>query len=142
MLPVYSLLSSRSLRAETSPRLTRRSEKGHPEVASFAPPSHHELGDLFAGQVQGEVLVGSLDGERVLLAEHAGTLVGEALVAAAVAQLLGAAEGVAVGRVLAELRPLQAVLLVEPDVIERLAVAVGRRLRLPARRRLQVEKNK
>lgn len=106
----------------------------------FPPPSHHELGDLVAGQVQGEVLVGSLDGKRVLLAEHAGALIGEALIDAAVAQLLGAAERVAVGGVLAELRPLQAVLLVEPDVVKRLAVPVGGRLRLPARRRLESNK--
>lgn len=90
------------------------------------PPSHHKLRDLVAGQVQGEVFVGSLDGERVLLAAHACALIGEALVAAAVAELLGAAERVAVGGVLAELRPLQAVLLVEPHVVERLAVSVGR----------------
>lgn len=78
----------------------------------------------------------------MLLAEHAGALVGEALVAAAVAQLLGAAERVAVGGVLAELRPLQAVLLVEPDVVQRLAVPVGRRLRLPGRGCLQGESDK
>ena len=78
----------------------------------------------------------------MLLAAHAGALVGEALVAAAVAQLLGAAERVAVGGVLAELRPLQTVLLVEPDVIERLAVSVGGGLRFPACRRLRVESNK
>lgn len=75
-------------------------------------------------------------------AQHAGALVGQALVPAAVAQLLGAAEGVAVGGVLAELRPLQAVLLVEPDVVQRLAVAVGGRLGLPARRRLRGQRNR
>lgn len=72
----------------------------------------------------------------MLLAEHASALIGEALIAAAaavaVAQLLGAAERVAVSGVLAELRPLQAVLLVEPDVVQRLAVSVGGGLRLPA----------
>lgn len=73
----------------------------------------------------------------MLLAQHAGALVGEALVAAAVAQLLGAAKRVTVCRVLTELRPLQAVLLIEPDVVEGLAVPVSRRLRLPARRRLR-----
>lgn len=80
--------------------------------------SHHKLGDLLAGQIQGEVFVGSLDGERVLLSAHARALIRQALVAAAVAELLGAAEGVAVGGVLAELRPLQAVLLVEADVVQ------------------------
>lgn len=137
-----SLLSTYSLRAETSPRLTRRSRTGHPEATLYPPPSHHKLGDLFAGQVQGKVLVGSLDGKRVLLVQHAGALIGETLIAAAVAQLLGAAKRVAVGGVLAELRPLQAVLLVEPDVVKRLAVPVGRRLRLPARRCLREESNK
>lgn len=73
----------------------------------------------------------------MLLGQHAGTLLSEALVAAAVTQLLGAAEGVAVRGVLAELRPLQAVLLIEADVVEGLAVPVGRRLRLPARRCLR-----
>lgn len=67
----------------------------------FPPPSHHKLRDLLAGQVQREVLVGSLDGKRVLLTEHACALIGEALIPAAVAQLLGAAEGVTVGGVLA-----------------------------------------
>lgn len=73
----------------------------------------------------------------MLLTAHAGALVGEALVAAAVAELLGAAERVAVGGVLAQLRPLQTVLLVEPDVVERLAVSVGRGLRFSASRRLR-----
>lgn len=103
--------------------------------------SHHKLGDLLAGQIQGEVFVGSLDGEWVLLSAHAGALIRQTLVAAAVAELLGAAEGVAVGGVLAELRPLQAVLLVEADVVQRLTVAVGRGLWLPARGRLRVERN-
>lgn len=104
------------------------------------PPSHHKLGHLFARQVQGEVLICSFDGKRVLLRQHAGALLCEALVAAAaVAQLLGAAEGVAVRGVLAELRPLQAVLLIEADVVQGLAVPVGRRLRLPARRCLRGE---
>lgn len=75
----------------------------------------------------------------MLLAEHSGALLSQALVAAAVAQLLGAAEGVAVRGVLAELRPLQAVLLIEADVVEGLAVAVGGRLRLPAHRCLRVK---
>lgn len=94
--------------------------KGQPEVAYFVLPSHDKLGNLIAGQVQREVLVGSLDGKRVLLAKHAGTLIGQALIAAAaaaVAQLLSATECVAVGGVLAELRPLQAVLLIEADVV-------------------------
>lgn len=74
----------------------------------------------------------------MLLSQHAGALLREALIAAAaVTQLLGAAEGVAVRGVLAELRPLQAVLLIEADVVEGLAVPVGRRLRLPARRCLR-----
>lgn len=73
----------------------------------------------------------------MLLVEHAGALIGEALIAAAVTQLLGAAERVTVCGVLAELRPLQAVLLVEPNIVKRLAVPVGGRLRLPACRRLQ-----
>lgn len=103
----------------------------------FPPPSHHKLRDLFTGQVQGEVLVGSFDGKWVLLAEHASALIGEVLIDAAVAQLLGTAERVTVCSVLAELRPLQAVLLVEPDVVKRLAVPVGRRLRLPACRCLR-----
>lgn len=102
------------------------------------PPSHHKLRHLFAGQVQGEVLICPFDGKRVLLAEHSGALLSQALVAAAVTQLLGTAEGVAVRRVLAELRPLQAVLLIEADVVQGLAVAVGGRLGLPARRRLRV----
>lgn len=38
------------------------------------PLSHHKLGHLFARQVQGEVLICSFDGKRVLLAEHSGTL--------------------------------------------------------------------
>lgn len=63
---------------------------------------------------------------------NAGPLLGLAVVAAAVAQLLSAAERVAVGGVLAELRPLLAVLVVQPDVVQRLAVAVGGGLRLPA----------
>ena len=137
-----SLLSSYSLRAETSPCLTQRSGTGHPEATLYPPPSHHKLRDLFAGQVQGKVLVGSLDGKRVLLGEHASALIGEALISAAVAQLLGTAKRIAVGGVLAELRPLQAVLLVEPDVVKWLAVPVGRRLRLPARWCLRVESNK
>lgn len=103
------------------------------------PPSHHELRHLFARQVQGEVLICSFDWKRVLLGEHSGALLSQALVAAAVAQLLGAAEGVAVRGVLAELRPLQAVLLIEADVVEGLAVAVGGRLRLPAHRCLRVK---
>ena len=60
----------------------------------------------------------------MLLGEHAGPLIGQSLVpasasatATAVAQLLSAAERVAVSGVLAELRPLLAVLLVEPDVV-------------------------
>lgn len=101
------------------------------------PPSHHKLGHLFARQVQGEVLICSFDWKWVLLCQHAGALPGEALIAAAVTQLLGAAEGVAVCGVLAELRPLQAVLLIEADVVQGLAVPVGRRLRLPARRCLR-----
>lgn len=109
---------------------------------SSLPPSHHELGHLFARQVQGEVLICSFDRKWVLLAEHPGALVSEALVAAAVAQLLGAAEGVTVRGVLAELRPLQAVLLIEADVVEGLAVPVGRRLRLPAHRCLRGENNR
>lgn len=72
----------------------------------------------------------------MLLAEGAGALLRQARLPAAVAQLLSAAERVAVGGVLAELRPLLAVLLVEPDVVERLAVAVGGRAGLPARRGL------
>lgn len=75
----------------------------------------------------------------MLLAGHAGALIGEGLVAAAVAQLLGAAERITVCGVLAELRPLQAVLLIEPDVVERLAVPVGGRRRLPARRGLMAK---
>ena len=89
------------------------------------PPSHHKLGHLVTGEVQREVLAGSLDGEGVLVATDAAALIGEALVTAAVAMLLGAAEGVAVRRVLAELRPLQAVLLVQAHVIQGLAVPVG-----------------
>lgn len=95
--------------------------KGHPAVAYFVLLSHDKLGNLFAGQVQREVLVGSLDGKWVLLAKHASTLIGKALIAAAsaaaVTQLLSATECVAVGGVLAELRPLQAVLLIEADVV-------------------------
>lgn len=106
------------------------------------PPSHHKLGHLFARQVQGEVLVCSFDGERVLLCEHAGALVGEALIAAAVTQLLGAAKGVTVRGVLAELCPLQAVLLIEADVVKGLAVPVGGRLRLPAHRSLRGKNNR
>ena len=120
-----TLLPSRSLRAETSSDTEERGGQPEARLVPAPPPSHHELRDLVACQVQGEVLVCSLDGEGVLLAEHAGALVGQALVAAAVAQLLGTAERVAVGGVLAELRPLQEVLLVEPDVVERLAVPVG-----------------
>lgn len=122
-------LSSPSLSAEISPRLTLRSEKGH----SVAPvrPSHHKLGHLVIGQVQREVLVGSFDGEWVLVTKHTGALLAHTLVPAAVAQLLGAAERVAVSRVLAKLRPLQTVLLVEPDVVQRLAVTVSG-VRLPA----------
>lgn len=75
----------------------------------------------------------------MLLAEHSGALLSQALVAAAVTQLLGTAEGVAVRGVLAELRPLQAVLLIEADVVQGLAVAVRGRLRLPAHRRLWVK---
>lgn len=116
---------------------TQSGEEARTGVSSSPPLSHHELGHLVAGQVQGKVLVGPFDGERVLLAQHAGALVGEALVAPAVAQLLGTAKRVTVRRVLTELRPLQAVLLIEPDVVEGLAVPVGRRLRLPARRRLR-----
>lgn len=101
------------------------------------PPSHHELRHLFARQVQGEVLICSFDGKRVLLAEHSGALLSQALVAAAVTQLLGTAEGVTVGGVLAELGPLQAVLLIEADVVQGLAVAVRGRLRLPAHRCLR-----
>lgn len=82
----------------------------------------------------------------MLLAEHSGALLSQALVAAAAAaaavtQLLGAAEGVTVRSVLAELGPLQAVLLIEADVVEGLAVAVSGRLRLPARRCLRVKNN-
>lgn len=68
----------------------------------------------------------------MLLAQDAGTLLSQALAAAAVTQLLRTAKGVTVGGVLAELRPLQAVLLVEADVVQGLAVAVRGRLRLPA----------
>lgn len=77
----------------------------------------------------------------MLLSQHSGALLSQALVAAAaaVAQLLGAAEGVAVGGVLAELRPLQAVLLIETDVVQGLTVAVGGRRRFPACRRLRVK---
>lgn len=97
-------------------------QKGHSEVAHSVPPSHHKLGDLVGGQVQREVLVGSLDWEWVLLAEHACALIGQALIAAAadaatVPQLLSTTKCVAVGGVLAELRPLQAVFLIEADVI-------------------------
>lgn len=104
------------------------------------PPSHHELGHLLARQIQGEVLICSFDGKRVLLSQHPGALLSQALVAAAVAQLLGTAEGVAVGGVLAEFRPLQAVLLVETDVVQGLTVAVGGRRRLPTCRCLRVKK--
>lgn len=116
-----------------------RKQRSSPGLTLCALPSHYELGDLVAGQVQGEVFVGSFDGKRVLLARHAGALIGEGLVSAAIAQLLGAAERVTVCSVLAELRPLQAVLLIEPDVVKRLAVPVGGRRRLPARRGLQAK---
>lgn len=75
----------------------------------------------------------------MLLSQHPGTLLSQALVAAAVAQLLGTAEGVAVGGVLAELRPLQAVLLIETDVVQGLTVAVSGRRRFPACRCLRVK---
>lgn len=103
------------------------------------PPSHHELRHLLARQVQGEVFICSFDGKRVLLSQHSCALLSQALVAAAVAQLLGTAEGVAVGGVLAELRPLQAVLLIETDVVQGLTVAVGGRRRFPACRCLRVK---
>ena len=94
--------------------------------ASPSARSHYKLWDLVAGQVKGEVFAGPLDGERVLLPADPSALLCQTLVAAAVVELLGAAERVAVGGVLAELRPLHAALLVEPDVVQRLAVSVCR----------------
>lgn len=137
-------LSSHSLSTEISPHQTQRNEKFCLESLWLMPLSHHKLWDLFARQIQGKVFVGSLDRKGVLLAHHAGPLISQARVAAAAAavtQLLGAAERVAVGSVLAELCPLQAVFLVKPDVVQRLAVPVSRRLGLSASRCLEVRSN-
>lgn len=79
--------------------------RGHEATLFASPshPSHHKLWDLVAGKLQGEVLAGPLDGKAVkLVTADPGALLGKvALVTTAVAQLLGTAEGVAVGGVLA-----------------------------------------
>lgn len=75
------------------------------------------------GEIQREVFAGSFDGEG-LLDVHA--LLGQAAVAVEpfLLQPVAAAEGVALGRILAEVGQLQEVLLVEPNVIQAQAVPV------------------
>lgn len=103
--------------------------------------SHHKLGHFVCGQVQGEVLVGALDGEGRGVGADAGALLRQALVARGNGvQLLGAAERVAVGGVLAQVGPLGDAPLVQPHVIQRLAVAVSGALPLLANHRLTDKK--
>lgn len=83
--------------------LTQRNKKVTLRSACL---SHHKLWDLIASQIQGKVLVCSLDGKGMLLVDHTGTMIGQALVAIAVTQLLSTAKCVAVCSVLAELCPL------------------------------------
>jgi len=85
--------------------------------------SDDELGDFVVGEIQGEVFAGSFDGEGLLDVD---ALLGQAAIAVEpfLLQPVGAAEGVALGRVLAEVGQLQEVLLVEPNVIQAQAVPV------------------
>lgn len=82
----------------------------------YPPHSHNKLRHLLCSQVQGEVLVGSFDGKRVLVITDTCPLFHNSLVT--IAKLLHATERVTVGRVLTGLHPLWGIPLVETDIIQ------------------------
>lgn len=118
-----------------APASPSRGQAGGRSCPPPPPPrrSDDELGDFVVGEIQREVFAGSFDGEGLLDVD---ALLGQAAVAVEpfLLQPVGAAKGVALGRILAEVGQLQEVLLVEPNVIQAQAVPVRRRLRFPARR--------
>lgn len=82
-------------------------------------PSHYKLRHLLRSQVQREVLVGSFDGERVLVVTDTRALFRKSLVttADAIAKVLDTPKCITMGRVLTELRPLLAIFLVQTNII-------------------------
>lgn len=80
------------------------------------PTSHHKLRHLLCGQVQGEVLVGSFDGKRVLVITDTSPLFRNSLVT--IAKLLHTTKCVTVGGVLTWLHPLWGIPLVQTDIIQ------------------------
>lgn len=86
--------------------------------------SDNELGDLVVSEVQGKVLAGSLDWERIL---DVGTLLGQAAAAVetVLIQLVATPESVALSSVLAQACNAQEVFLVQSDVVKAQAMPIG-----------------